>query len=291
MKNDFHGLIVPLITPFNGGKVDFDALGKIMERCLRGGADAFVALGTTAETPTLTDEEKVGIFKFVRANSCGKKVIAGVGTNCTASAVGQVKIFEDLGADGILAVCPFYNKPPKTGIIAHFCIVAESTRLPVILYDVPSRTGTEIGKDAIIKLRFVHNIIGIKAAYATQGALAETAELKIDGIFDIFGGNDLLTVQTLEFGGVGLISAAANVIPEFFSGILKAPPSDRAALYARGKALVEALYLETNPVVIKYAMSKAGLCENELRLPMCPISRKNGILLDIIYSDCLKEIL
>ena len=288
MKNYFRGTIVPLITPFRGGRVDFGSLGKIIDRCLDGGANGFVALGTTAETPALTEEEKISVFSFIKDNSSGKPVIAGAGSNCTREAVRLTKLFCSLGADAILSVCPFYNKPPETGIIAHFCLIAESSSAPVLLYDVPSRTGCEIPVPALKILSAHPNITGLKAAYSSVERISEAIDAAPNG-FEVFCGNDLLTDDALNLGSAGTISAAANFIPYDIAKTVEAEKGERSEKFLKIRPLIQALYTETNPVIIKYALSKIGLCENELRLPMCPISRKNAEFFDKTYSNYLKE--
>ena len=253
-----------------------------------------MCLGTTAENATLTQKERDGILSFCLENASGRAVIAGAGGNCTREAVKSVKRACSLGAQGVLSVCPYYNKPPESGIIAHFCKIAEASRVPVILYDVPSRTGTEISVNAIYKLSGLHNITGIKAAGNDPEKLKEISALISDD-FALFGGNDFLTVETLASGAAGLISAAANVMPNVFAKIIKcffAGERQKAAeIFTEYETLIRALYVETNPVAVKYALSVAGLIKNELRLPMCPISHKNALIVEKALSKKIKEVL
>ena len=287
MDISIKGLIVPLVTPFDGYDVDYHSLKKLMEFCKENGADGFVALGTTAEAPTLTDYERDCIINFCLNNSDGLPVIAGTGSNCTKKAVELTLRAEELGANGVLSVCPYYNKPPKTGIIEHFKAIAGATRLPVILYNVPSRTGVDMPLDVIEDLSTLPNIIGIKEAGDSTDKLAAIKRNCING-FALYGGNDLLTCETLEAGGLGLISAAANVLPRSFTDIITAYSNGNKTtgreIFNSILPTVKGLYVETNPVAVKYALSRMGLVKNCLRLPMCPISHKNAQALDKIME-------
>lgn len=279
----FKGVFVPLVTPFDGGRVDLVSLGRIMERCLKGGADGFVALGTTAETPTLSLREREEILKFALNESGGKPVVAGAGSNCTAEAAMLASRAEELGADAVLSVCPYYSRPQQTGIVAHFIAVAEAVKIPVILYNVPKRTGAEISDGALAKLAGIYNIVGIKEADGRRETLFERAKY-ISGDFSLFAGADELLADALEAGADGAISAAANVIPTEIKQVWELFCEGRRAeakeLAEELREKIGALYVETNPSAIKYALMKMGLSKNELRLPMCPISHKNELILD-----------
>ena len=282
----FSGLIVPLITPFKNGAVDFYSLEKITDYLLQGGADAFVALGTTAETPTLTEKEKKEILCFLLKHSCGKKVFAGAGSNCTAVATELSKEYERLGADGILSVTPYYNRPQEVGLFAHYLKISHSVNIPVLLYDVPKRCGTELSVELIKKLSKLKNITGIKLA---SDDICKFKNLKTElNNFDLYCGNDLLADEELVMGATGIISAAANAVPKLFSELIRLQRENKNAslkeLFGEERETVKLLYCETNPAAIKYYMSLSGLCENELRLPMCPISRKNAAKINNLFS-------
>lgn len=281
MQNPFKGTLVPLVTPFRGGRVDYTALRRVIARCQDGGVDGFVCNGTTAEAPTLSERERRGILAFTLRHSSGMPVIAGAGSNCTAHAVKMARQAETDGANGVLSVCPYYNNPPESGIIAHFSAVADAVRLPVILYDVPSRTGVEITANAIAKLRRKGNIVAVKAA----GDINKLSLLcsASNGKFGVLGGNDALIGQTMKLGGVGMISAAANAMPKTVSDAVRLYGCSvcRAdELVAGASDAIAALYSQTNPVAVKYALHRMGLIENELRLPMCPLSHKNEALVE-----------
>ncbi len=287
MTREFKGVIVPLVTPFCGDRVDYPALKRVMDRCIDGGADGFVALGTTAETPTLTSYERCKILDFCLSNANGRFVIAGAGENCTREAVKQTKKAESMGADGILSICPYYNKPPKTGIIEHFKEISDATSLPIILYDVPKRTGCRIHTDAMLELKKTTNIIGVKAAYSTEEEMTEVAAV-CDESFKLYCGDDLLTLFALKNDCSGLISAAANVLTKEFCSIFYNYTSGKTGLSQKQfkdiYPVLQALYIETNPMAIKYALYRLGLINNTLRLPMCPLSRKNEEKLNIYIN-------
>lgn len=278
MKNTFKGLFVPLVTPFKKEQIDYVSLKKLIEYCLANGADGFVALGTTAETPTISQAERLEVINFILENANGKPVIVGAGSNCTKEAVRLTKLACSLGADGVLSVCPYYNKPSKTGIIRHFLEVADCVNTPIILYNVPSRTGIDIDKNVIKTLSKHPNVVGIKEASPDENKLKILSPLLSDE-FALFCGNDSLTISSLNAGAVGIISAAANLIPKVFSDVLtlyfSGEKQSAQGVFNKHIELINALYVETNPAPIKYALNKLLGFENTLRLPMCPISRKN----------------
>lgn len=278
---DFKGMIVPLVTPFKGGEIDYDALKRVIENCIDGGADGFVCLGTTAETPTLTDFERDGVLAFTLENCKGKPVYAGTGSNCTDTAIKRTLRAYAFGANGVLSVCPYYNKPTKTGIIAHFCKISDASPLPIILYDVPSRTGVEMTFETVLKLKERANVVGIKLACDEHKTRAFTPLL--DEGFSLFGGSDGIMDVAMKCRFTGMISAVANVMPITVKNIMEAYCSkqpDADEIFKSAKDGIDALYVETNPIAIKYALYKMGLTENELRLPMCPISHKNAIKIE-----------
>lgn len=273
----FNGLTVPLVTPFDGDKIDYTALMRVIERCACNGADAFVVLGTTGEAPTVTKKERAELLSFCKQNCFGKKIIAGVGTNDTKTTVEYSIIAEDCGADGLLCVCPYYNKPPKTGVIEHFYKILDSSALPFILYDVPSRTGMRLEDDVILEMQKNERVVGIKCA-GDRKNIENTARL-CNEKFMLYGGNDLLMPLTMRLGGIGYISAVANVYPlevkNIISAYLEGDFEMADGLFEEMRERFRALYIETNPVAIKYALYKMGLIKNCLRLPMCPLSRIN----------------
>ncbi|MBP5193637.1 MAG: 4-hydroxy-tetrahydrodipicolinate synthase, partial [Clostridia bacterium] len=220
MMKKFRGLIVPLVTPFRGGEVDLLSLKRIIDNCVEGGADGFIALGTTAETPTLSRGERSKILRFVKKHSRGKFVIAGAGSNDTAEAAKLARLAQEAGADGVLSVCPYYNKPQTSGVIEHFRAVANAVDLPVVLYDVPSRTGIRIGAEATLELKKIPNVAGIKEATDDPHYLSQIAAT-CDDDFALYCGSDSLTSEALKLNAAGLMSAAANALPAFFAQILR----------------------------------------------------------------------
>ncbi len=281
-KNVFAGLTVPLVTPFSGGAVDFYALAAHIERVAEGGADNVAVLASTGEAASLTQREKDEILTFCLERAAGMKVIAGVGSACTAEAVGNAKRAEALGADGLLAVTPYYLRPSQTGLVLHFSALAEATRLPVVLYNVPARTGVDMEDGTAAKLSGIPNIVGIKEAADSPERLRERARIASGG-FALFCGNDRLTFEALSLGAAGTFSAAANVMPARFKELLVLFERDREAareLFDRMLPVIDALYLETNPVGMKYALSRLGYMKNEVRLPLCPIGKAGAEAID-----------
>lgn len=289
MQNTFTGLLVPLITPFKeNGEIDFSALKRLIEYCSTNGADGFVALGTTAEAPTLSDGERNKILSLVIEHSDGKPVIAGTGSNCTDTAIKLTQQAKELGASGVLSVCPYYNKPSKTGIIKHFSKISASTSLPVLLYNVPTRTAVDLDIYTIERLSKIDNIVGIKQASPRRESFTQLTPL-LSGSFAILNGSDELTLHALDAGCVGLISAAANLLPRTFADILQnyfSENKDKAdEIFNSYKPLIEGMYIETNPAPLKYALSKILGIKNVLRLPMCPITRKNEQIIDSLLKN------
>lgn len=278
---DFQGMIVPLVTPFKKGKIDYKALKRVIDYCIEGGADAFVCLGTTAETPTLSDCERDELLTFTLENCKGKPVFAGTGSNCTDTAIKRTLRAYSLGTNGVLSVCPYYNKPTESGIIAHFCKISDASPLPIVLYDVPSRTGVEMTFNTVLKLKERANVTGIKLAcdeYKTRAFAPLLSEN-----FSLYGGNDSIMDVAMKCGYKGMISAVANVMPMTVKNVMDAfllRRTDADEIFRTAKDAIDALYVETNPIAIKYALYKIGLIENELRLPMCPISSKNALKVD-----------
>lgn len=286
MKKEFKGLIIPLITPFNGGKVDYYALQKITEYLIENGANGLVALGTTAESPMLTATERKQIVKNVIKTAHGLPVMVGAGSNDTATAVEYAKEAESLGADGILSVTPYYNLPQESGLIAHYQAIISKIKIPVTLYNVPKRTGVTLSTKAIKAIYESEKNISLKEAsdnlnsfYSVRNELPS---------MPIYCGNDFLVVEELQNGAKGIISAAANALPKFFSKCVNYSNNDNygtlKTFFQKKLPAVKCMYLETNPAAIKYYMHLKGLCKNELRLPMCPISHKNAEIVKALFK-------
>lgn len=272
MNTEFKGCGTAMFTPFKDGKVDVEALAATTRRQVDAGIDFLVPLGTTGETPTLSDEEKLLVFHTVKANAAGKPVVVGVGTNSLAGTQANMELLRE--ADAFLVVVPYYNKPPQRGIYAYFKAVAGSTDKPVILYNVPGRTGANCEADTTIALATdVPNIVAVKEA---SGNL-EQAKKIIEGApkgFCVLSGNDDETHSFMRMGGAGVVSVASNVAPQemasFVHAALLADWETAGALNHLLRPLFKNLFVESNPIPGKAAMALMGLMENTLRLPLVP---------------------
>ena len=270
-KTIFSGVATALITPFKCGEIDFEALGSIIDFQIESGVDALVVAGTTGEASTLTESERYALYEFTAKHAGGKlPLIFGTGTNDTAAAVKYTKKASELGADAALVVTPYYNKGTASGIVSHYRTIANCSDLPIILYNVPSRTGVNLTIAAARELSSEENVVGIKEASDSTDRLVELSELS-DSL-TLYSGNDTQTHVTLSLGGSGIISVASNIAPK---SVLKITQSftrgDTSAALAAQKALLplcRALFLETNPAPIKYLMSKRGFCSPDMRLPL-----------------------
>jgi len=259
------------------------SMGKLVERQISQGIDALVVCGTTGEASTLSSKEKIELIKFVVDLTNGRvPVIAGTGGNCTESALELSKEAEKTGADGLLIITPYYNKCSEAGLVSHFMTIADAVNSPIIMYSVPSRTGVNMGCDAVRTLKEHPNIVGLKEA---SGNISQVCQLAahIDDNFNIYSGNDDQTVPILSLGGKGCISTVSNIIPGRFSrmihswldGEISWAASEQIAL----KPLIDSIFTEVNPIPVKAALYMMGMCSLEYRLPLCPPSNKTQYLL------------
>lgn len=270
-KEIFRGTATALITPFRDGEIDYDCLGRLIDIQISAGIDALVIGGTTAEAATLTDEERYRLFEFSAEKIDGKsKLIFGTGTNDTRVAIKHSKFAERVGCDGLLLVTPYYNKGTEGGIEKHYLFIAESVDLPTLLYNVPSRTGVNLGFNLISRLADHPNIVGIKEASDSTDRLVTLASMS-DKI-TLYSGNDSQVLPTLALGGLGVISVISNLLPREAKEMTDAYFGGNSArareIQFRLLPLIQAMFMETNPSPIKYAMSLRGLCSPELRLPL-----------------------
>ncbi|GAB6087005.1 4-hydroxy-tetrahydrodipicolinate synthase [Alkaliphilus crotonatoxidans] len=279
----FNGSAVAIVTPFKGGKVDQEAFIKLIDFHLNNQTQALIVLGTTGEAATQTDEERNMLIKIAVKQAGGKiPVIVGTGTNNTQKSIEYTRQAEALGADGILVVTPYYNKGTQRGLIAHFTEIAKSTKLPIILYNVPSRTGVNLTPDTVLALSKVENIIGVKEA---SGNISQVLEIKriVPSDFKIYSGNDDQVVPIYACGGHGVISVAANVIPKEMQAMCQAFESgniqEAIGLQVKYKHLIDLLFSEVNPIPVKAALGAMGLIENELRLPLTAMEEANKLKL------------
>ena len=279
MKKLFEGSGVAIITPFKDGKINYDAMGNLIEWHIENKTDAIIVCGTTGESATMSDEERKTTIKFV-VDKVNKRipVIAGSGSNNTAYSVELSKYCQEVGADGLLVVTPYYNKSTQDGLIKHFTTIAESVDIPIILYNVPGRTGVNIKPTTVEKLSKVKNIVAIKEASGDISQVAEISRLCGDD-FAIYSGNDDQIVPILSLGGSGVISVLANVLPKETHDIvekyLSGDIEEARKLQLSLNELVSSLFIEVNPIPVKAAMNLMGLNAGELRLPLIDISEAN----------------
>jgi len=272
MNKEFKGCGTAMFTPFKDGKVDVEALIATTKRQVEAGIDFLVPLGTTGETPTLSDEEKLLVFNTVKAHAAGTPVVVGVGTNSLAGTLANMELLKE--ADAFLVVVPYYNKPPQRGIYAYFKAVAESTKKPIILYNVPGRTGANCEADTTIAL--AHDVPNIVAVKEASGNLDQAKKI-IEGApkgFGVLSGNDDDTHLIMRMGGAGVVSVASNVAPQEMATFVHAAQladwETVGALNHLLRPLFKNLFVEPNPIPGKAAMALLGLMENTLRLPLVP---------------------
>ena len=277
----FEGAGVALITPFKeNGEVNYEKLEELVEEQIAGGTDAIIACGTTGEASTMSHEEHLDVIRFVCEKVKGRlPVVAGTGSNCTETAVYLSEEAEKLGADAVLQVSPYYNKATQKGLYRHFAAVAEAIRIPVILYNIPGRTGVNIAAGTIADLcKNVDNIVGVKEASGNFSAIAQLMNLT-DGNIDLYSGNDDQIVPILSLGGKGVISVLSNIAPQqthdicaaFFAG----NAMESARLQLAAIPLIEALFCEVNPIPVKAAMNMMGKGAGPLRLPLTEMEPQN----------------
>lgn len=275
----FKGAGTALVTPFEGGKVDFRRLSNLLEWQIDSGIDAIVSCGTTGEASTLNDEEHINTVKYT-VDKVKKRVpvIAGAGSNDTSHAVYMAKELEQVGVDGILVVTPYYNKCTDKGLIRHYEKIADSVNIPLILYSVPGRTGVNISPFVVKELASHPNICGIKEASGNISQVVEIARYVSDD-FALYSGNDDMIVPLLSVGGIGAISTVSNIIPtdtshmihEYLDGNTETAKQYQLAM----KPLIDALFIEVNPIPVKAALSMMNKVLSEYRLPLCPASSQS----------------
>jgi 4-hydroxy-tetrahydrodipicolinate synthase len=275
----FSGAFTALVTPFRNGEVDVEALEGMVEFQIGNGIHGLVPCGTTGETPAMSEaEDRVVIETVVRVANGRVPVIAGSGSNSTDMAIKYTRIAEESGADASLQVAPYYNKPTQEGLYRHFATIAESTSLPLVLYNIPGRTGVTIEADTMARLAEVPNIVGVKESTLSMNMTSDIKKLCGED-FDVLSGDDPVTLPLMSLGGVGVISVASNVAPGAVSDMVAALLDGD---FERGRELhydllplFRALFVESNPIPVKTAASLLGLCSDEMRLPLVPMEGEN----------------
>lgn len=288
----FHGTWTALITPFNAnGNIDYASFKQLIKQQIKAGVTGILIGGTTGESPTLNDKELTNLIsraKRLVGNKC--LIMAGSGTNCTQKSIAKTKNAGCAGADVLLVVNPYYNKPTQMGLYLHFKAVAQATRLPLFVYNIKGRTGVNLATNTLIKLaREVKNIIGVKEA---SGDLDQIKTVCADcpKNFVVLSGDDGLTYQVMKkHGAKGVISVASNIVPRQITEMVNSCLANNFAPASKLNDLLQplfkALFIETNPIPIKYAAYKLGWCQNEYRLPMCRISQASKEIVDDILRN------
>lgn len=286
---DFKGLATALVTPFVDGEVDWKAFRNLVRRQVEAGVDFLVPLGSTAETPCLTDAEKVKILEIAREESNGLPIVAGAGSNSLTATVQNMRLLDGHGADAYLIVVPFYNKPTQEGLYQYFKAVAEETDRQVILYNVPGRTGTNMKTETTLRLAEIPNVTAVKEA---SGDLAQIIDIKRQAPegFTVLSGNDDQTLPLMACGADGVISVASNVAPKQMKALTRAvAASDLKEAIRLNNSLMplyHACFVESNPIPAKAALSLMGLCRDEMRLPLLPATEGTRTLL----ADVLRKL-
>ena len=279
MKKSFEGSIVAMVTPFRDGKVDEPKIRELVEFHVKNGTDAIVPCGTTGESPTLSHAEHKRVVEVTIEAAAGRiPVVAGTGSNSTAEAIDLTQHAKKAGADGVLMVCPYYNKPTQAGLIAHYTAVAAAVDIPIIMYNIPGRTGVNMLTETVAALAELPSVVGMKEASGSLEQMTEVISLCGDRL-TVVSGDDTLTLPLMAVGGKGVISVVANIVPketaEMTRAALNGDWKRAKELHLRLFPLCKAMFYETNPIPVKTAMQLLGRLNGELRLPLCPMSQAN----------------
>jgi 4-hydroxy-tetrahydrodipicolinate synthase len=269
----FEGLTVAMVTPFREAGLDLEATERLVEFLIAGGTEHLVVSGSTGEAATCSVEERRTLWRFVKERVKGRiSVIAGTGTNSTSDSIALTQMAEELGLDGAMLVTPYYNKPTPRGQIAHFTAVARSTRLPIVVYNVPGRTGTNTMPETLAALGTVDNVVAVKEA---SGSIDQASAVRVKVPYTLLSGDDSLTLPMIAVGAAGIVSVAGNVAPELMRQLTDHARAGRMAeaekVHRRLLPLFKALFVESNPGPVKFLLSAMGLMANQVRLPLVPV--------------------
>ena len=287
----YSGSLVALITPFKNGEIDEPRLRELVDFQIKGGTKALVPCGTTGETPTLSDEEQSRVVEIVVEQANGRvPVVVGTGTNDTRKTIKNNKHAKELGASAALVVTPYYNKPTPGGVYLHFKAIADACDLPMILYNIPGRTGSNVPADTIVRIsKEIPAVIGVKES---TGNLDQASQIVVGAgpEFDVLSGDDSLTLPIMSVGGKGVISVLANIAPkpvaEMTAAFLNGDVKRATEIHQKTFNLVKALFVETNPGPVKAAAGMLGMCEDELRLPLWAMGEANKKKLAAALEEC-----
>ncbi|KAA9021600.1 4-hydroxy-tetrahydrodipicolinate synthase [Niallia endozanthoxylica] len=287
---NFGQLLTAMVTPFDqNGEVDFNATRNLVNYLIANGTEGLVVAGTTGESPTLTTEEKVELFKFVVEVVDGRiPVIAGTGSYNTRESIHLTKLAEKAGVDGVMLVVPYYNKPSQEGLYQHFKAIAESTELPVMLYNIPGRTGINMTVETTVRLAQIPNITAIKDASGNLDAMSEIIRQTPDG-FSLYSGDDGVTLPVLSIGGTGVISVASHVIGKEMQKMIKHFMSGNhqkaAEMHRNLLPIMKALFAAPNPTPVKTALNLAGVPVGGVRLPLIPLTDEETSALREVFNQ------
>jgi 4-hydroxy-tetrahydrodipicolinate synthase len=283
----FEGTTVAIVTPFKEGAVDYNKLEELVEFHIEKGTNAILPCGTTGESPTLSHEEHNKVVEWVVEKVNGRvPVLAGAGSNSTREALMLTRHAKEVGADAVLSITPYYNKPTQKGMIGHFTRIASEVDIPMVLYNVPGRTGVNLLPETVAELSKVENIVAVKEA---SGNISQICDILARCDITVLSGDDSMTFPLLAAGGKGVISVAANVIPSEMAELVRSFETDIARsreLHFQYWRLFKDLFIETNPIPVKAAMDMMGLLSFEVRLPLCEMNEANKEVLRSTLSHC-----
>ena len=284
----FKGSFVAIVTPFKNGEVDFAKLSELVEWHVESGTHGIVPCGTTGESPTLSHEEHAKVVTHViKAVNRRVPVLAGAGSNSTREAIWLTKHAKEAGADAVLSITPYYNKPTQRGLVEHYKAITSAVKIPLVMYNVPGRTGVKMAPETVAELAKIPTIVGIKEAC---GSVEQVCEIRSLCDITVLSGDDSLAYPMMAVGATGVISVAANVVPKDIAAMVDAANNgdhvEAKALHYKYWRLFRDLFIETNPVPVKTAMGMMGLIDPEVRLPLCPMSDKNTATLRTTLEAC-----
>lgn len=286
----FYGPMVAIVTPFRQNEIDEPALRRLINFQIENGTTGIIACGTTGEATTLSDDEWKRVISITVDEVKGRvPVIAGSGTNNTQKSITKTRIARELGAAGALCITPYYNKPTQAGMLQHFSAIANAVDIPIILYNVPGRTGVSITPETVAELSRFKNIVGIKEATGQIGITTEIL-MKTNNAIKVYSGDDFTTFPLFCVGASGVISVVSNIAPDLmrklYDATMKNDLATARVLHEKVYTLSRALFIETNPIPVKYALHLMGMIELELRLPLCPPSETTRTLVKNTLKSC-----
>jgi 4-hydroxy-tetrahydrodipicolinate synthase len=283
------GAIVAIVTPFRNGKVDEEALRRLIEEQILAGTDGIAPCGTTGESTTLSHEEHDRVIEItVDAVKKRVPVIAGTGSNSTAEALRLTKHAWEVGVDAALIVCPYYNRPTQEGLYLHYRAIAEEVPIPMIIYNIQGRTGVNMATETLARLAEIPNIVGVKEASGSLKQMSDVIRL-CGPDFSVLSGDDIFTLALMAIGGQGVISVISNIVPGDMASMVDAFAAGDLAkarsLHHRMSPLIDALFIETNPIPVKAALAMMGKIAYDLRLPLCRMGEKNEAMLKKVMQE------